>query len=279
MRSTRSVWLAVMRSARSPSAARTIGPMWPSPSEPSSTAAAPSPNRAAVFGSSKSVIRVSSSAPMISTRSARPVSTWPAAEAQRGEPARAGGADVDGAGVDGAERGGHDGRGVRRDVVRRHGRDEHEVDVAGVDARVLQRPAAGEGRVLGQRLVRERAPARLDAGALLDPVVVDADALGDLAVRHDLGRHVMAEPDDARGARRGRRHGAVAGGLAGDRGEVGGKLGATHGQAPRPESRRGSRAGCACPGGRAPCRARPRRSGGRRPRAGRARSRASGPAW
>src|SRR5918992_2892791 len=68
-----------MRSARSPSAASTIGPISPSPSGPTSTAAAPSPNSAAVFGSSKSVMRVSASAPITSTRSARPVSTWPAA--------------------------------------------------------------------------------------------------------------------------------------------------------------------------------------------------------
>jgi hypothetical protein len=77
--STRLSCDAVMRSPSEPSAAMTIGPMSPSPSGPSTTAPAPSPNSIAVLGSSKFVMRVSSSAPITSTRSARPVSTWPAA--------------------------------------------------------------------------------------------------------------------------------------------------------------------------------------------------------
>jgi hypothetical protein len=160
-------------------------------------------------------------------------------QAQRGEPAGAGGADVDGAGVVGAERVGDDRRRVRRDLVGRHRRHEDEVDVARVHAGVLERTAAGEHGVVGQALARQRAAARLDAGALDDPRVVDADALGDRSVRHDLRRHVMAQPEDLRGAR-GRAYVAVARRLAGDRGEVRRERGATHGQAPRPASPRGS---------------------------------------
>jgi hypothetical protein len=62
-----------------PSAASVMGPISPSPSGPSTTAPAPSPNSAAVLRSSKSVRRVRISAPISSTRSARPDSIWPAA--------------------------------------------------------------------------------------------------------------------------------------------------------------------------------------------------------
>ena len=168
---------------------------------------------------------------MTSTRSARPVSTWPAARRSAASQPEQAAPMSSAPALTAPSAAATTGRGVRRQFVGRHRRHEHEVDVARVDARVLQGAAAGERGVLGQRLVRERAAARLDAGALLDPVVVDADARGDLAVGDDLRRHVVAEPDDARGARRGRRDGAVAGRLAGDRGEVGGKLGATHGRA------------------------------------------------
>ena len=63
------------------------------------------------------------------------------------------------------------------------------------------RRAANTARSLVRSFGRGAA-ARADAGALDDPVVVDADALGDLAVRDDLGRQVVAEAEDRRGARR-----------------------------------------------------------------------------
>src|SRR5919202_3233033 len=79
MRSLRSSLLQVIALPSEPSAASSIGPIEPAPPAPSTTAPAPSPNRCAVLGSSKSVIRVSASAPITSTRSARPVSICPAA--------------------------------------------------------------------------------------------------------------------------------------------------------------------------------------------------------
>ncbi len=71
------MWIA---GAPEPSAPRMIGPIPPtSPAAgPSTTAPTPSPNSGAVRLSSQSTIRVVKSAPISSTRSARPVSIWAA---------------------------------------------------------------------------------------------------------------------------------------------------------------------------------------------------------
>ena len=154
-------------------------------------------------------------------------------------------------------------RGVRRDLVRRHRRDEHEVDVVGRRRRrrsSARRPA--NVAHVAQALGRARAAARCDAGALDDPGVVDADALGDRGVRHDLGGHAVAEARGCVAVRARRAHGAAAGRLAGDRGA--GRAGASRYALASSSARGldlGRRAGCACRGGRAPCPGRPRRSG------------------
>ena len=72
--------MATIVSPRLPSAVRSIGPM-PVPDSvgPSTTAPAPSPNSIPVFLSSKSVMRVSFSAPIKRIRSARPTSIIAAA--------------------------------------------------------------------------------------------------------------------------------------------------------------------------------------------------------
>ena len=70
----RSSWVAMIVSAIPPSEASRIGPIAPSPSALSTTAPAPSPNSEAVRLSSGSVTRERISAPITSTRSARPVS-------------------------------------------------------------------------------------------------------------------------------------------------------------------------------------------------------------
>ena len=59
MISSRSVWLAMIVSPMLPSEASRIGPIAPSPSGPSTTAPAPSPNSEAVRLSSGSVMRES----------------------------------------------------------------------------------------------------------------------------------------------------------------------------------------------------------------------------
>jgi hypothetical protein len=68
----------------------------------------------------------------------------------------------------------------------------------------------------------------MDARALDDPVIVDADALGDVAVRDDLGRQVMTEPED-RGRARRRRAATIARGIAGDLVQLRGERGTRHG--------------------------------------------------
>src|SRR5215207_2215597 len=86
----RSSWSAQMVSAIPPSVASTTGPIAPSPSGLSTTAPAPSPNRAAVRLSFGSVTRLSVSAPITSTHSARPVSTCAApAESADSQPVQA----------------------------------------------------------------------------------------------------------------------------------------------------------------------------------------------
>ena len=129
-------------------------------------------------------------------------------------------------------------RGVGRDLVRAHGRDDHEVQIACVGARVLQRAARGEDRHVVGALVGRGAAAGLDPGPLDDPVVVDADALGDVAVGDDLGRQIVAEALDRRGPRR-RRPAAVARRVAGDLLQLWGEHGARHGQVLPRESRTG----------------------------------------
>ena len=226
---------------REPSAASVIGPIAPAPSAPSTTAPAPSPNRCAVFGSSKSSSRVRASAPITRILSARPVSIWPAAMRRAARKPRAGGADVHRAGALGAQLVGDQRRRVRRDLVLAHRRDEHEVDVVGLEPGVRERAAGGPGGHVAQALARGGAAARLHAGALDDPGVVDAEAAGERGVRHDLGRAPVAEADDAGGPLRRERR-AVAGRLAGDRAQVGRERGAMHWRAPswgsRPSGRR-----------------------------------------
>src|SRR5436190_12424862 len=77
MRIARSAWLAVINAELAPSAPRTTGPILPTgPAGLTSAAPAPSARRAAVARSSGSVSRLSRSAPITSTLSARPDSIW-----------------------------------------------------------------------------------------------------------------------------------------------------------------------------------------------------------
>ena len=131
-------------------------------------------------------------------------------------------------------------RGVRRDLVRRHRRDEHEVDVERVDAGV---GAARGGRRTWRRSVRRSSgsarrrdlmPVRLTIQASSTPM---RSAIGPFGTTS--GGTWWPSPRIVARARRAPRV-AVARRLAGDRGELGRERGATHGRAPRPGSRPGS---------------------------------------
>ena len=175
-RSVRSSWWAMIVSPMPPSEASRIGPISPSPSWPSTTAPAPSPNSGggALVGRGRRSREIVS-APITSTRSARPVSIWAAPTDSADEPAGARGADVERADAD-AERVGDERRRVRRDLVGGHRRDQHEVDVGRAQAGVGERAAGGGQREVGGALVGRGVAARADAGAADDPVGVDADA-------------------------------------------------------------------------------------------------------
>ena len=182
---------------------------------PITTAPAPSPNSIPVFLSLKSVMRVSFSAPISSTRSARPTSISAAhCESPARKPVQA--APMSNAAArsapsawatSGAQFGVISSALMVATITKSRSR--------AFDARVLQRLAGGEHGHVGRALVGRGAAAGVDARALDDPVVVDADALGDLGVRNDLRGQVVTEPED-RGGARGRGAPPVARGVARD---------------------------------------------------------------
>ncbi len=110
-------------------------------------------------------------------------------EAEGGDEAGAGRADVEGLGVMEAERVRDERRGVRHHLVGRRRRDEDEVDLLERDlGRAIERVLTGADRQIRQALAGQGVPALPDAGARLDPGVVDAEACGDLRVRDDVVR-------------------------------------------------------------------------------------------
>ena len=152
----RRTWI---RSAAEPSAPSTTGPMRPGPSVgPTTTAPAPSPNSAAVRRSSGSTKRDIRSAPITSTWSALPASTWPAASASAGEEAAARGAHVERAG--GGRRRGHAPRAGRRWAAGRPGSSWPRPRGRGRRGRApARRSASRPGRRGEVREASPRAPA------------------------------------------------------------------------------------------------------------------------
>ena len=74
----------------------------------------------------------------------------------------------------------------------------------------LERAPGGGDREVARALVVGGVAALADAGAARDPLRVDADALGDRAVGHDAVGQLVAEADDAGGARAARGAGGAA---------------------------------------------------------------------
>jgi hypothetical protein len=100
------------------------------------------------------------------------------------------------------ERVGHERRGVGHHLVGGRRRDEHEVDLVERHRGAVQRLAAGADGEVGQPLARRRVAALPDAGAGLDPGVVDAQAPGDLGVGHDALGQCNADRRDLLARRR-----------------------------------------------------------------------------
>ena len=112
---------------------------------------------------------------------------------------------------------------VRQDVVRRHRRHQHEVQVLGCDVRLLQRRTArGRGEVLEALAIRHAA-ALVHARAMHDPLLGHAGALGNHRVRDHVlrnrhgdgrqgGRALLAVP--RHGGHHRRRCGVGGGGIA-----------------------------------------------------------------
>jgi hypothetical protein len=105
-----------------------------------------------------------------------------AGHGERGQPAGACGANVEGAGPGCADQPGHQRRSVRGDLVGGRGRDQHQVELAGLDARVLERGASGLRRQLAQALLARRPRSLPGAGAFGDPGRIDAQPGGELVV-------------------------------------------------------------------------------------------------
>ena len=143
-------------------------------------------------------MRLMKSAPITTTQLARPASMIDAPVVERREEARAGGADIEGAGAGRAERLGDQRRGVGHDLVGRAGRDQHEVDVGGIDAGLLEGGCGRGGRVRLQPFVRCGDVALADAGAALDPIGRETQPGLDLRRGDDPRRQAGSDRCDGR---------------------------------------------------------------------------------
>ncbi len=111
------------------------------------------------------------------------------ADRERGQKARARGADVERPGPGRAELVGDLRSGVRHHFVGRGGGHQHKIDLADRDGGPLQRRRGRVGRVRDQALIRGGHAACPDPGPADDPLVGDADPRRDLRVRdHRVGK-------------------------------------------------------------------------------------------
>jgi len=106
------------------------------------------------------------------------------------------GADVEGLRVREPERVRDERGGVGHDLVGGRRGDEDEVDLLERDAGAVERLLAGVDREVGEALAGPCVAALADAGARLDPGVVDAKPAGDLRVGHDALRQRDADGGD-----------------------------------------------------------------------------------
>src|SRR3546814_11783356 len=81
-------------------------------------------------------------------------------------------------------------RGSGKGLVRRRGRTDDEVDVAGPHAGLRHRLAGRGGAEVGGHLAVGGDVALVDAGALTDPLVGGIDPLGEIRIGDDLCRQV-----------------------------------------------------------------------------------------
>ena len=121
------------------------------------------------------------------------------AERQAGEERRARGADVDRARVACPERVGDDRRRVRRQLVLRERRHDHQIDLRRLHAGGVERLLAGARGVVAEPLVGLGAAALADPGPGEDPVLGDPESLGDLGVRELALRKLARDRQDRGG--------------------------------------------------------------------------------
>ena len=82
-------------------------------------------------------------------------------------------------------------------VIRRAGAEHDAIDVAALEAGILQRLARGGDREVGGQFPFRRDVALADAGALADPFVGGVDGLGQLVIGHDTGRQIGSGAEDS----------------------------------------------------------------------------------
>ena len=158
------------------------------PSVQRDSAPAPSAKSAAVPRSSGSSMRDRCSAPITSTDSARPDSSWPAASGQRGEEAGAGGVDVE------ARRVAPTRAATSGPATGSTSSGEHVATITrSRRATPSQRALGGQRGEVGEPLARRQPAPLADAGPRHDPVLVDAEALRDRRVGDDGVRQRDAE--------------------------------------------------------------------------------------
>ena len=83
-------------------------------------------------------------------------------------------------------------------MIRRAGRDDHQIKLRGFDSGVTKRGARGAFGQIGRRLVRRGDAALGDTGARANPFIVGFDDLRQLVVGDDALRQKRADAGNAR---------------------------------------------------------------------------------
>src|SRR6185312_12819556 len=92
----------------------------------------------------------------------------------------------------------HDGGGGGKTFIRRGGGTDDHVQLAGIDAGILQRLARRAQSQVGGLFALKRNVALADPGALANPLIRGLDLLGQIVIGDDVGRQTGAAADDAR---------------------------------------------------------------------------------
>ncbi len=91
----------------------------------------------------------------------------------------------------------HQTGGGRERHIGGEGGEQQQIDVGGSDAGGIDAAAGGFVAQIAGGLVGQGVPAFQDAGALDDPVGIEAELLMQMLVRDDAVRHIAARREDA----------------------------------------------------------------------------------